>query len=127
MAAKVTPITARLGGKERRFGLLTVEDLCDLTEQIGLAESDRLLLDTSALYRWAANPKGCAHVILCAVQKFEPAATLATVNGWGSLMQRVNLAREIMAKSCVSGEEEVGDAPARPTADPGGTGGETPP
>lgn len=117
MAAIVGTITHKLGGIERQFSLLSVDDLVSLTNTA--PNSNGEIIDINALDKWSKNPRGCAYFILASAKKINPALTFEEVSKWGSILGRVNIASDILVRSLVSGEE--------PDADPKAVAGTTPP
>lgn len=116
MAAIVGNLTYTLGGKERTFSLLSVEDLVSLTNTAPNVNGE--IIDINALDKWSKHPRGCAHFILASAKKLNPALTFEDVSKWGSIMGRTNIASDIFVKSLISGEE--------PEPDPNAVAGNTP-
>ena len=92
-----------LGGIERHFGLLTVDDLITITGTIPTQADD--IIDLERLDKWAKNPIGCEHFLTLAAQKTDRGVNRDTVKTWGSIRQRCIVAADLFAKSVICGEE----------------------
>lgn len=109
MPAKMTPLVIPLGGKDRTFGLFSVQDLCALTDLLPASITDRDLIEVSKLYQWASNVNGSTHMLLMAGKKYDPTLTFSEVQGWSSIMRRVRAACAIFEASIFHGEEDASD------------------
>lgn len=105
MAATVGTITHAIGGTERQFGLLSVEDLVSLTQTAPNVNGE--IIDIYALDKWSKNPLGCVHFLLAAARKLNPGLTFEEVGKWGSILRRSQVASDLLTRSLVSGEEPV--------------------
>lgn len=103
MAAIVGTVTHKIGGVERQFALLSVEDLVSLTQTAPSANGE--IIDIYALDKWSKNVFGCAHFLLAAAKKVNPKLTFEDVSGWGSVLRRTQIASDILTRSLISGEE----------------------
>ncbi len=95
-------ITRTIGGAERRFSLLSVEDLESVSDNIPNPSGE--IIDLRGLNKWANSPRGCEHFLWASVKKNDPLVTLDAVRKWGTIAERVALATEIFLKSLDSGE-----------------------
>jgi hypothetical protein len=99
-------ITRTIGGVERRFGLLSVDDLMSLTDTIPLASGE--IVDLRGLDKWSKSPRGAEYFLEMSARKVDRAITRDTVGKWGTIMERCNLAAEIFGLSITTGEEAPG-------------------
>ena len=123
MSAQVGTITHKIGGVERAFGLLSVEDLVSLTH--GAPSANGEILDIYALDKWSKHVFGCSHFLLAAARKVNPALTFEDVATWGSVLRRTQIASDLLTRSLVSGEEPDVD-PKPPAGESPATGGSKP-
>ena len=125
MAAQTSPLTLPIAGKDRAFGLLTVEDLMKLTALLPASVVDRDIIEVARLYQWASNAMGCVHVLFMSAKKFDTGLTFPDVAKWGSIMRRIEIARAVFNASVFNGEEEEASADEG-KAKGDATGGSTP-
>ena len=107
----------RLGGKDRTFTLLSVDDLIALTRTLPAAGD---IIDLRGLDLWSKNPEGAEWFLVKSLRKTEPMITRDEVRKHGSLLRRVNIANRIFTESIASGEESEspkveGGTPIPPT------------
>lgn len=93
----------KIGGKERTFQLLSVDDFKTLGNSIPNPSSD--VIDLRSLDRWSKSPEGCEWFIWQSLRKSDPIVTREDVRKMGSVMHRVTLASEIFTRSIGEGEE----------------------
>jgi hypothetical protein len=120
MAAIVGTVSYKLGGKEREFSLLSVEDLVSLTYTAPNVNGE--IIDIPALDKWSKHPQGCARFLLASAKKTNPTLTLEEVNGWGSILGRSKAANDLFTRSIISGEEPEPDPKAAGQTAPVTTG-----
>lgn len=119
MAATAGNQTYPFNGKDRTFGLLSVEDLMTITASIPNPSGEPINL--SALDKWSKNPQGCEHFLYLAAQKVTPLVKVEEIRTWGSILRRINVAADLLTKSLLNGEEE--EVPKAEGAQPPATGG----
>ncbi len=96
-------IVRTIGGVERRFGLLTVDDLMSITDTIPNPSGE--IVDLRSLDKWAKNPRGCEVFLELSARKTEPGLRRPEVAKWGNLIERTNLAAELFVLSITTGED----------------------
>ena len=127
MAAQVAPIRAYLGKEWRNFGLLSAGQIAWL--QSIIPGENRGLMIPSDVYRFGQTVDGAVIVIYESLVNGTPGNQVkkTDVAGWGSILQRQELAKQILLASMSSGEEEApSDDPKAPVPSQSGTGGATP-
>ena len=120
MAATVGTVSYKLGGVERQFSLLSVEDLVSLTNTAPNSSGE--IIDIYTLDKWSKNVRGCTHFILASAQHLNPKTTFEEVSKWGSILGRCKIASDLLTRSLVSGEEPEVDPKAEGQTAPATTG-----
>ena len=95
-------IERTIGGKSRRLGLLTVDDLVSITDTIPNPSGE--IVDLRGLDKWAKNPRGCEFFLELSAAKCDPSLKRSDVAQWGTIMERCNVAAEVYAASITTGE-----------------------
>lgn len=118
MAAQAGGFLEKLGGKQRMFPLLTVEDLAVLSRMVPNPNGDFITIN--GLDALSRSPSGCSTVIWLSLKKEEPGVTIEQISKMGSILRRCNIASKIITDALVSGEEQDADPKTV-----GGTGSES--
>ncbi len=94
-------ILRKLGGVERTFTIPSVEQLENLTYTIPNPGGE--VVDLRGLDRWSKNPVGCEHFISASLN--DPTIKREDIRKWGSVIERTNLANELLITSLSTGED----------------------
>lgn len=105
MAAHVGKTSFRLGGVDREFGLLTAEDLVELSAKCPNPSGE--LINIADLNRYTMHATGCGEILFAAARKINPLLTLKAVSEWGSILTRTKAAKHVFDLSVLSGEETL--------------------
>lgn len=124
MAAHVGKTRYKLGGVEREFGLLSVEDLVELTAMCPNPSGE--LINIADLDRFTRHPAGCAAFLVIAAKKVNPMLTDKDVSAWGSIWTRSLAAKHVFDLSMLAGEENLIPKATGAEAPPSATTGSTP-
>lgn len=123
MAAQAGGFLEKLGGKERLFAPLTVEDLAILSRMIPNPNGD--FITVSGLDSLSKSVSGCSTVIWLSLKKEDASITAEKISAMSSVLRRVNIANRLIVDALVSGEEADADpkAPGEGENASGVTGG----